>query len=82
MQLSVARYVQHLITEHGSLLWDMVRNRNASIFIAGSSKNMPQSVRESFVKIAQAHGELTPDEAELFVADMEKKNRYQTETWG
>ena len=71
-----------MILEQGNLVWEMLCSRQASIFIAGSSKNMPQSVRESFVKIAQKHGKLTEECAEKFVADLEKSGKYQSETWG
>ena len=59
----------------------MLKNQKCFIFVAGSSKNMPQSVRESFVKVVQTYGKLTENESENFISNMEKSGKYQTETW-
>ncbi|KAK6621939.1 hypothetical protein RUM44_001746 [Polyplax serrata] len=74
-------YVQHVIEEQGESVWKLLRTQKAHIFIAGSSKNMPQSVRESFVKVLQTHGQMNEQEAEKFIVSMEKCGQYQTETW-
>lgn len=74
-------YVQHKILEHKDEVWEAIKNKNVKIFIAGNSKNMPQSVRESFVTVLMEKGQFTEDEADAFLADLDKRNQYQTETW-
>ncbi|XP_025834407.1 NADPH-dependent diflavin oxidoreductase 1 isoform X2 [Agrilus planipennis] len=74
-------YVQHKIKEHAEQVWDLIKERNACVFIAGSSKNMPQQVREAFVSVCQKYGKMSEIEATKYIVDMEKENRYQQETW-
>ncbi|KAL0277497.1 UNVERIFIED_CONTAM: hypothetical protein PYX00_004752 [Menopon gallinae] len=74
-------YVQHLIVENGLLVWELLSKRNAFIFIAGSSKNMPQGVRDAFYKVAQVHGGLDDVSAEKYLQGLERSGKYQTETW-
>ncbi|XP_033220505.1 NADPH-dependent diflavin oxidoreductase 1 [Belonocnema kinseyi] len=73
-------YVQHVIRQQGKLCWEFVSN-GANIYLAGSSKNMPNSVREEFVSLAKNFGKMNEEEAEKFINLLEKNNRYQTETW-
>lgn len=61
-------------------MWQRL-SRQGCVLIAGSSKNMPASVREAFVKVVQEYGGFDPDSAENFIRLMEKSGRYQTETW-
>lgn len=74
-------YVQDVIREQKQLCWDFLQN-GGTIYLAGSSKNMPNSVREEFVNIAAEFGDLNKEQAENFVKRMEMEIRYQSETWG
>ncbi|KAF5296664.1 hypothetical protein FQR65_LT10204 [Abscondita terminalis] len=60
-------YVQHKILEHGELVWQMLRNENVRIYIAGNAKNMPQQVREAFVDVCKVHGGMTPEGSVQFI---------------
>jgi len=73
--------VQHLIRQQRKLCWEFLEN-NGSIYLAGSSKNMPNNVRDEFIDLAKEIGNMTKEQAEMFVKNLEKNNRYQTETWG
>lgn len=74
-------YVQHLIKEHAVHLWDLLSSK-ASIFLAGNSHNMPAGVKEAFVKdVACGIGQLSHDEAELFLQNLENNGYFQSETW-
>lgn len=42
---------------------------------------MPDAVRDAVVYCAVSEGGLSEDEAELFVRELERTRRYQTETW-
>lgn len=74
-------YVQHIIREQKELCWQCLRN-GGSIYLAGNSKNMPNDVRNEFINLTQEIGEMQIEQAEAFIKDLEKNNRYQIETWG
>lgn len=74
-------YVQHKIREKSTLIWELLKDMNCFVFVAGSSKFMPQEVREAFVFVCVSEGKMTGDEAESFVEKMEKNGRYQIECW-
>ncbi|XP_016978879.2 NADPH-dependent diflavin oxidoreductase 1 [Drosophila rhopaloa] len=66
-------YVQHLITKNGAHLAKLIKDRNAFIYVAGNSNNMPKSVREAFIEILDGDAD--------YVDLMIKQRRYQEETW-
>ena len=74
-------YVQHVIRDQRQLCWNFL-SRGGNIYLAGNSKNMPNSVREEFVTLVKEMAELTEGEAEEFIKQLERGNRYQVETWG
>lgn len=43
---------------------------------------MPDNVRDEFIDLAKEIGKMTKEQAETFVKQLEKNNRYQMETWG
>ncbi|XP_053682767.1 NADPH-dependent diflavin oxidoreductase 1 [Sabethes cyaneus] len=65
-------YVQHLIRNHGDLMKKLLMEQNGIFLVSGSSKNMPEAVREA---LAEAIGN------SLYVDEMLKNERYQEETW-
>lgn len=75
------RYVQHVIRDRRQLCWNFL-SRDGNIYLAGNSKNMPNCVREEFVTLVKEIAELTEGEAEDFIKQLERENRYQVETWG
>ncbi|EFN87038.1 NADPH-dependent diflavin oxidoreductase 1 [Harpegnathos saltator] len=74
-------YVQHIIRQQRELCWQFLRD-GGNIYLAGNSKNMPNDVRDEFVCLAKETGEMSKEEAEVFIGHLEKSNRYQCETWG
>ncbi|XP_059612042.1 NADPH-dependent diflavin oxidoreductase 1 [Phlebotomus argentipes] len=64
-------YVQHRIKESGELLRNLLINQQGYFFVAGSSKNMPQSVKEALSEVI----------GEDNVQQMLTSGRYQEETW-
>ncbi|XP_055525881.1 NADPH-dependent diflavin oxidoreductase 1 [Wyeomyia smithii] len=65
-------YVQHLIRNHGALMKKLLMEQNGIFLVSGSSKNMPEAVREA---LGEAIG------SSLYVDEMLKNERYQEETW-
>lgn len=70
-------YVQDVMLQKGELILKLVQN-GAIILIAGSSKNMPQDVRDTIVKIIQQQNK---EEAEKVVNKMELTNYIQYDCW-
>merc|ERR1719489_66482 len=74
-------YVQHLIKQQAQLLWDFIENKNASIYVVGSSNQMPSNVKEAFTNVYVTEGGMNQDEAENYQKQLEVSKRYQQETW-
>lgn len=77
-------YVQDLVREDFGLFYDLLRNRNGSVYICGSSGRMPQAIREALIE-AFEHGKETGEwnrqAAEEYLLGMERSGRYKQETW-
>ncbi|CAH0697016.1 unnamed protein product [Spodoptera exigua] len=74
-------YVQHKISEHKDLLWQLISNR-AYIYISGNAKNMPDNVKEAFVEdVLSKTGGQTLEEARAMLKEMENSGRFQIEAW-
>ncbi|KZM23568.1 NAPDH-dependent diflavin reductase [Ascochyta rabiei] len=74
-------YVQDLVRQQSALVYDALANMNGIIFICGSSGRMPQAVREALIEGFQEHGAMKRDDAEAYLAGLEKGGRYRQETW-
>lgn len=59
----------------------MLVSQKGYIFVAGNSKNMPQTVREAFVNIVKERNKISDVDAENFFSKLERLGQYQTETW-
>ena len=75
-------YVQHLIEQHSTMLYELILEQKGYFYIAGNSKLMPDAVTDALKMILMKHGSFTNmDEAQNYVNKMELENRFQTETW-
>ncbi|KDE06917.1 hypothetical protein MVLG_02805 [Microbotryum lychnidis-dioicae p1A1 Lamole] len=91
-------YVQHLIPSQSALIWDWIHQHRGSIYICGSSTNMPKSVKKAFLQVfiqnqSEGEGEGSDKEneeekrrvdqkAEAWWETLEKEGRIVEETWG
>nr|XP_033817301.1 NADPH-dependent diflavin oxidoreductase 1 isoform X2 [Geotrypetes seraphini]XP_033817302.1 NADPH-dependent diflavin oxidoreductase 1 isoform X2 [Geotrypetes seraphini] len=74
-------YVQHRIIENGHLVWDLINNGRAWIYLAGNAKLMPEAVISAFKSVFQSEGGMSPSEAEQYLAMLEQSHQFQSETW-
>jgi len=74
-------YVQDLIKENGPALWKLINERNASIYVAGNSKKMPEGVKDAFLHVFSSCGDMTNEAANNFYQKLQLSKRYQQETW-
>ena len=70
-----------MITKNQELVAKLLVDENAAIFVAGSSKNMPEAVREAFISAFADYKKIEKTEAEKFFQKMDLGGSYQTETW-
>ncbi|KAJ3276752.1 NADPH-dependent diflavin oxidoreductase 1 [Terramyces sp. JEL0728] len=74
-------YVQHRMRENASLLWNMIDNQNASVYLSGNAKRMPIDVEEALLFIFETEGKMNPAEAQGYFKSLEKNKRFQQECW-
>ncbi|GAB6023213.1 NADPH-dependent diflavin oxidoreductase 1 [Chamberlinius hualienensis] len=74
-------YVQHLMLEVKQLLWKLIDEQGAYVYLAGNAKDMPKDVTETLLKIFQSEGRLSEDGADNYMKKLEMHRRFQTETW-
>ncbi|KAK2712626.1 NADPH-dependent diflavin oxidoreductase 1-like [Artemia franciscana] len=72
-------YVQHKIRDQSSVLLPLILEQNAHIYVAGSSKQMPQDVKDALKDVLSTH--MTKEEAEIYFKRLEDQKRVQFETW-
>ncbi|KAI9640040.1 NAPDH-dependent diflavin reductase [Ciborinia camelliae] len=69
-------YVQDEITRRGKGFCELLMKHNALVYVCGSSGGMPKGVRFAFLNILRDHGGLSDDEAEAYLADLERLKRF------
>ena len=74
-------YVQDLVRQHSARVYEALAGRNGIVYICGSSGKMPQAIREALIEAFQSHGSMEREDAEAYLAGMEKSGRYKQETW-
>lgn len=74
-------YVQHRIADHRHIVWKLLNEDKGCFFIAGNAKQMPSEVLQAVKDVVQVEGGKSEDEAELFIKELERTQRLQTETW-
>eukprot|EP00761_Pharyngomonas_kirbyi_P002362 gb/GECH01002366.1/.p1 GENE.gb/GECH01002366.1/~~gb/GECH01002366.1/.p1 ORF type:complete len:612 (+),score=138.92 gb/GECH01002366.1/:1-1836(+) len=74
-------YVQHAIKDNAQIVYDKIVNENGYFYVAGNANQMPKDVRNALIHVLQIKGDMSQDNAEKYVREMEKKLRYQCETW-
>ncbi|KAL4747106.1 hypothetical protein BDW72DRAFT_206759 [Aspergillus terricola var. indicus] len=80
-------YVQDVIRENSSLVFNLLHDKGGAVFVCGSSGRMPQAVREALTEAFQYGNDASTQhfsrrEAEDYLVGMEKTGRYKQETCG
>ncbi|KAJ7510327.1 hypothetical protein B0H11DRAFT_2152489 [Mycena galericulata] len=73
-------YVQDLMQEDAEQIWKLLQV-GASVFISGSSNQMPAAVKNALRFAAETHGNLSPASAVEFISAMETKGQLIEECW-
>lgn len=73
-------YVQHRMLENSVELFKWLEE-GAAVYICGDEKNMAHDVHKTLVKIIETEGSMTQEQAEAYLADMQKQKRYQRDVY-
>ncbi|KAI4720690.1 NADPH dependent diflavin oxidoreductase-like protein 1 [Aureobasidium sp. EXF-10727] len=74
-------YVQDLIRQQGSLVYQVLERDGGKVYVCGSSGNMPKGVREALSDVLRENGQMEAEKANEYLDRMEKDGRYKQETW-
>ncbi|KAJ1653361.1 hypothetical protein IWQ61_006503 [Dispira simplex] len=74
-------YVQHLLKQQQELVWKLLSEENAYIYICGDARHMARDVNRVFVEIAAEVGGLEAQPAVNYVKNLRGQGRYQEDVW-
>lgn len=74
-------YVQHRIAENSKIVWDLIHNKNANIYICGDATRMAKDVYKQFANIAMSCGNLSQHQATEYLKYLQASGRYKTDVW-
>ncbi|WP_417503167.1 assimilatory sulfite reductase (NADPH) flavoprotein subunit [Marinobacter sp.] len=74
------RYVQHCLVEQGADVWAWL-NRGAAIYVCGDADKMAPDVHQTLLSIVSEHGNMTAEQAEDFLRQMNRDKRYQRDVY-
>jgi sulfite reductase (NADPH) flavoprotein alpha-component len=73
-------YVQHRMLEQSEELFEWLQE-GAHVYICGDEKHMAHDVHQTLIGIIEKEGSLSREEAETYLADMQKQKRYQRDVY-
>ncbi|KAG0067994.1 NADPH-dependent diflavin oxidoreductase 1 [Linnemannia elongata] len=74
-------YVQHLIEQQSSLVWNYLHDQKGVILLSGSSNRMPADVTRALERVVAKEGKMGVEEAHAYLGKVEKEGRFQQECW-
>lgn len=73
-------YVQHRIEENGADFYKWLRN-GATVYLCGDKDKMAKGVHQSLVNVLVQHGDFTQAQAEDYLTELIKNQRYQRDVY-
>ncbi|GJJ76382.1 NADPH-ferrihemoprotein reductase [Entomortierella parvispora] len=74
-------YVQHRMTEHKELIWDLIHKQGGYLYVCGDARNMAREVNHKLIEIAMTCGEMTEEKATTYVKELRGRGRYEEDVW-
>ncbi|ORY54637.1 hypothetical protein LY90DRAFT_702232 [Neocallimastix californiae] len=74
-------YVQHRLAEHGEMIWELIREKRAHIYICGDASNMARDVQGCIENIARTVGGMGENQANILIKDLKLKGRFHEDVW-
>ncbi|CDQ19784.1 sulfite reductase (NADPH) alpha subunit [Halobacillus karajensis] len=73
-------YVQHRLHENSKELFEWMES-GAHVYVCGDEQYMAKDVHETLVSIVEKEGNMSPDQAESYVAELRQTKRYQRDVY-
>ncbi|MED1818832.1 assimilatory sulfite reductase (NADPH) flavoprotein subunit [Bacillus subtilis] len=73
-------YVQHRMLEYSAELFEWLQE-GAAVYICGDEKHMAHDVHNTLLEIIEKEGNMSREEAEAYLADMQQQKRYQRDVY-
>jgi len=73
-------YVQHRMLENGKELFEWLKNE-AYFYVCGDKNSMAKDVHQTLLSIIEKEGNMTKNDAETFLKDLQEKGRYQRDVY-
>ncbi|QIW81386.1 assimilatory sulfite reductase (NADPH) flavoprotein subunit [Bacillus tequilensis] len=73
-------YVQHRMLEQSAELFEWLQD-GAAVYICGDEKHMAHDVHNTLLDIIEKEGNMSREEAEAYLADMQQQKRYQRDVY-
>ncbi|KAF9364932.1 NADPH-cytochrome P450 reductase [Mortierella sp. NVP85] len=74
-------YVQHRMSEHKELIWDLIHKQGGYFYVCGDAKNMAREVNHKLIEIAMTCGEMSEEKATTYVKELRGRGRYEEDVW-
>ncbi|KAG8525691.1 uncharacterized protein KY384_000451 [Bacidia gigantensis] len=75
-------YVQDVVRAQRSEIFRLLHDLEGTVFVCGSSGKMPAAVRVALTDVFQSCSAMNEEQAQGYLAQMERSGRYKQETWG
>jgi sulfite reductase (NADPH) flavoprotein alpha-component len=73
-------YVQHRMMEKSKEIWSWIQE-GAHFYVCGDASRMAKDVHSALIEIANKEGGMSPEDAEVFVKQLQKDKRYQRDVY-
>ncbi|MDQ1146178.1 sulfite reductase (NADPH) flavoprotein alpha-component [Bacillus sp. SORGH_AS 510] len=73
-------YVQHRMLERSKELFEWLQE-GAHLYICGDEKHMAHDVHHTLLSIIEREGNMSPEQAEAYLAEMQQQKRYQRDVY-
>ncbi|MFE4428966.1 assimilatory sulfite reductase (NADPH) flavoprotein subunit [Peribacillus butanolivorans] len=73
-------YVQHRMLEHSRKLYEWLQE-GAAVYICGDEKNMAHDVHNTLIEIIEKEGQMSHDDAQVYLEEMQQNKRYQRDVY-
>lgn len=74
-------YVQDLLLKDSKLLWQLIDQDKASIYVCGDAKHMAHDVHQALLSVLQSEGQMNLQKSVQCLKELEDNSRYEKDVW-
>ncbi|KAM3589005.1 hypothetical protein VKS41_001432 [Umbelopsis sp. WA50703] len=78
----VVKYVQHSLLQHAQMLYELVADHDAKVYVCGSAGSMAKDVKRTWERITVQMSGMSEPEAEDQLKEWTEKGKYNEDVWG